>query len=262
MQRFFLFIPLIFLTLACTGSLDDKNIEETILKAEETYKEGLLEEDPIIAKELFFRSAVILEKISQDNSLTNAYLYYNIANSWFKADEIGKSIYYYKLAEKSLPGNEIIRQNLALARNTVEFVIVEEQPNFLLSTLLFFHYDISPDLKYKIIISLLFLLSLAGSILLFKKNIILKRVVLVLLPLAFLFIVSFLISNKPANEGVITYSVIGRNGDSEGYEPTFTEALPPGVEFSILEERFGWLYIELRDGRMTWIPSDAALLLD
>lgn len=60
--------------------------------------------------------------------------------------------------------------------------------------------------------------------------------------------------------GVVTAeTVMGRKGPSEsGYEPTFREPLPAGVEFRVVEDRGAWMLIRLANDRETWIPADAA----
>ena len=59
-------------------------------------------------------------------------------------------------------------------------------------------------------------------------------------------------------EGVVTArEVIARKGDADTYQPSFTEPLHSGTEFVLLEERSGWLHIELEDGSNCWIPAHA-----
>jgi len=57
---------------------------------------------------------------------------------------------------------------------------------------------------------------------------------------------------------VLEHEVVGRKGDSTTFEPTFKEPLHMGAEFKLVEERKGWLHIELADGRRCWIPESAA----
>ena len=57
---------------------------------------------------------------------------------------------------------------------------------------------------------------------------------------------------------VLTDDVVVRKGNSEGFEPQFLEPLHQGVEFRVLEQRTGWLSIELPDGKTGWIRADAA----
>ena len=60
---------------------------------------------------------------------------------------------------------------------------------------------------------------------------------------------------------ILEQEVMGRKGDSTTFEPTFKEPLHMGVEFNLVEERKGWLHIELADGRRCWIPESAAEII-
>ena len=59
---------------------------------------------------------------------------------------------------------------------------------------------------------------------------------------------------------IVGGEVVGRKGpDARGYEPSFTAPLPPGVEFELLETRGRWVYVRLRDGRTTWLPTGSVI---
>ena len=60
-------------------------------------------------------------------------------------------------------------------------------------------------------------------------------------------------------DGVITAEeVVARKGDGIAYQRSFVDPLHQGTEFRLLEERAGWYYIELTDGRTGWIPDTSA----
>ena len=54
-----------------------------------------------------------------ENGETSAGLYYNLANSHFKLNNLAPSIYYYEKALQLDPADRDIRNNLALAQNMV-----------------------------------------------------------------------------------------------------------------------------------------------
>ena len=60
---------------------------------------------------------------------------------------------------------------------------------------------------------------------------------------------------------IITEEVIARKGDGTAYQRSFVDPLHQGTEFKLLEERAGWYYIELADGRTGWIPDSSAELV-
>lgn len=50
-----------------------------------------------------------------DNGLESYKLYYNLGNSYYKSNQIGKAIYYYEYANKLEPNNTDIKTNLRIA---------------------------------------------------------------------------------------------------------------------------------------------------
>ncbi len=60
-------------------------------------------------------------------------LFYNIGNTYFKLNEIGKSILYYERALKLNPSDKDLINNLTLAK---EFTLdrIEEIPDFIIKT--------------------------------------------------------------------------------------------------------------------------------
>ena len=68
-------------------------------------------------------------------------------------------------------------------------------------------------------------------------------------------------ANRQAHtrSGVITATeVVARQGDGPNYPPSFKDPLHAGTEFRLLEQRPGWLHVELADGTDAWIPDDTA----
>ena len=61
--------------------------------------------------------------------------------------------------------------------------------------------------------------------------------------------------------GVITADgVVARKGNAESYEPAFTQPLPEGTEFQLLERRDDWLLIRLPGAKEGWVTSDRAVV--
>lgn len=213
--------------------------------------------------ELYSRSAMLLERAIEQQELDNGYIYYNLANAWFYAGELGKSIVNYKRAEKRLPFNSNVRNNLDFARLSVIDNTAAQEQNILIRALFFIHYDFSFQLRMIILICFMFIISLSAVLMLYKKKRYLKNIVLIISIFTLIFICSLIIESQEKREGVISaVEVIGRKGDSNGYDSSFTSPLHEGVEFTVLEERNGWLYIELGDKRQCWIPIEAALFVE
>ena len=60
---------------------------------------------------------------------------------------------------------------------------------------------------------------------------------------------------------VIEAEVVARKGDSETYEPSFTEPLHAGTEFVLREQRGDWMQVELPDARSCWLPTKSSELV-
>ncbi len=213
--------------------------------------------------EYFRRSAAKLIEAEKVYNLNNGYIYYNIGNAWLSAGNIGKAIISYKKAEQRLPSNDNIRKNLAYARSIVKDDINYGDSSRLIKTLFFVHYDISFKYKTMIFIFFLFLTFGSASYILFRRNKVIKNLLILFTILSILMSISLIIELSKGKEGVITQKeIIARNGDSNGYESSFTSPLHEGVEFRLIESRHEWFQIQLADGRECWIPEYAAELIE
>lgn len=215
---------------------------------------------PREAKTLYRQAILRFEKIVDKGGIRNGRLFYNIGNAYFRRGELGKAILYYKRAEKLIPADFNLRQNLEYARGLRQDKIEEKTERRLLETLFFWHYNLS--LKTKLILFIIFfdtLWLLAIIALLIKRNFPLKVGIYGtgLLATALLFSLSLDFSfQQKLKEGVIiSAEVVARKGDGKSYQPSFKEPLHQGTEFILLEKRSGWWHIQLSDGRKCWIPE-------
>jgi hypothetical protein len=70
-----------------------------------------------------------------------------------------------------------------------------------------------------------------------------------------------LVNQTGLTEGVLVRNeVVVRKGNGEGYEPQYSQPLHEGVEFTVIEQRGGWLEIELPDGGRGWVRQQDAEL--
>lgn len=55
---------------------------------------------------------------------------------------------------------------------------------------------------------------------------------------------------------VVAPETVGRKGpDAVAYAPSFSDALPGGLDVRIVSERPEWIFVRLSDGRETWVPA-------
>ena len=262
-QKILLIISIVFLYSSCSTEKSISHMDYPLLNESDNLFIEAFNKDEREKVEYFSRAAVLLEEAIQEYNLDNGYIYYNLANAWFLAGHTGKAILNYRKAEKRLPANNNVKNNLNVARGEVTDNIRQNNGNPLLRTLLFVHYDSSFKVKFVSLILFILLLSASGIFLLFKKSKILKNAMYILTILSVFLIGSIIITASENPEGVIIVpEIVGRKGDSDGYESSFTSPLHEGVEFIKLSERTGWYHIEIADGRQCWIPEYSVQIID
>jgi len=243
-------------------SLTQEQIYDLFSQGKEFFRQAneLAATNPREADSLYQKAILRFEKIVNEGGIRNGRLFYNIGNAYFRQGQLGKAILYYKRAEKFIPTDSNLRQNLEYARSLRQDKIEEKPKRKLLEMLFFWHYDLS--LKTKFILFVIFfdaIWVLAIVTLFIKRNLPLRIVIygsgiLAMALLLSLSLDSFFRNNR--KEGVIiSAEVVARKGDGESYQPSFKEPLHQGTEFILLEKRGAWWHIQLSDGRKCWLPE-------
>ena len=235
-------------------------------EANELFREAneLSLRDPNAAVELYQRAALRYERLVRAGGIRNGKLFYNLGNAYFKAQDIGRAILNYRRAERYIPGDPNLQQNLAYVRSRLQDRFEPAQRTQVLRTLLFFHYDFPPGVRAALLAVFSGLFWGLAAVRLFRREWAPGWALAVLGAAGLLMLGSLAVEAAAAGpaEGVIlSPQVVARKGDGASYEPSFTEPLHAGTEFRLLEERNGWFRIELPDGRTCWIPEDAAELV-
>lgn len=193
-----------------------------------------------------------------------AEVYYNLGNSYYKADDISKAILNYERALLMKPGNADIRANLEIARaKTVDKVIPVPEIFFVSWTKSLIN-SLSVDAWAKIGIVCFFFLLASLYFFFFSKNIGRKKmgfigglVFLVLVILANVF--AYQQKNELLDRNsaiVLTPSVTVRSTPSESGTSLFIlhEGRKVEVKDSSMRE---WKEIRLEDGKVGWVPASS-----
>lgn len=246
------------LCLPASGQATDR--EAIFAEANALFHEAnsALASDPAVAGDLFRKSLLRFERLVAEG-VQNGQLYYNIGNVYFRLNDIGRAIASYRRAERFIPDDPNLRQNLSAALAKRRDAIEERQEERVLKTLFFWHYDLSFSQRAMLFGS--FYICLWGFALIRLKT---QRPfalwgLMVALVGASLFLGSLLADRffavaKP--QGVLVApEVMARKGDGDAYQPSFQEPLHSGTEFILQEDRGQWWRIELADGRTCWVPS-------
>ena len=248
-------------------SLPREQLYALLQEANTAFQEANAANNPDAAKPLYDKAILLYEKIIDQGGVRNAKLYYNLANAYLLKEDLGRAILNYRRAAK-LDGSDLnIQKNLTFARSRRVDRVETSAERRVLETLFFWHYDFSLPTKF-----LLACLLLCGSVrgltlIVWRGRGSVTVTAAVLSGVLFWPVSSRPSSSRPARRrthahGVITAAeVVARQGDGPNYPPSFKDPLHAGMEFELVEQRPGWLHIELSDGTDAWIPADAAGLV-
>jgi len=264
------FLLALFLLAAASPAaavMDRASIDGMFKEGSELFRQAneAVGKNPDAAKDLYKKALMRFETIVRDGGIHNGALYYNIGNAYFRTEDLGRAVLNYRRAELYTPNDPNLRQNLDYARSKRLDKIDVREKTKVLETLFFWHYDL-PSKTRALVFTTFFVLSWIFAFL----RIFMKRPWIgwslglsVFLSVLFACSVSaeaWALQSRKSGV-VVSNDVVARKGDSETYEPSFTEPLHAGTEFSIAEIRQDWYQVELADGRRCWIPTRSAELV-
>jgi tetratricopeptide (TPR) repeat protein len=245
-------------------ALDKAGVWNLYREGESSFRQAneLLPTDPARARGLFQKAALCFETVSRDGGIQNGRLFYNIGNIYFRLGDIGRAILNYRRAERFIPNDINLQQNLNYARSRRVDRIDPKPETQVLRTLFFWHYDLGGMTRAWLLAAVSGLLWISAGMILLKRKAWLRYATIscagLSLMLACSLAVEFYRQSHVRSGVILEKEAIGRKGDSATFEPTFKEPLHMGAEFTLVEERKGWFHIELADGRRCWIPESAA----
>ncbi|MCD6066590.1 MAG: ion channel protein [Bacteroidetes bacterium] len=105
----------VFLLFAFSLFADNSDLSKSAAKAYEKgeYKNSISDYEKIVG-----------------SGETSAALYYNLANAYYKNNELGKAIYNYELAHKLNPADEDVKHNLTIANKRKKDTIEQKENYF------------------------------------------------------------------------------------------------------------------------------------
>ena len=207
-----------------------------------------------------FRRAERLFAAAIEDSGGSGELYANLGNASLQAERLGPAVLAYRRALLMDPSLERARQNLLHARGMLPDWVPSPPEVGVLDSFFVWHEKVSRSDRLDLA-ALAFtaaMLSLAASL---AFGLISARYLTGLASavwLALLASLAFDPSRAAGSEGVVVArEVLARAADSINAPSRFGEPLPSGTELRILEDRGGWLQIELYNGRNAWVVSSA-----
>jgi tetratricopeptide (TPR) repeat protein len=197
----------------------------------------------------------------ENEGVSSADLYYNIGNCYFRLDEVGRSILYYKKALKFQSNHEAARRNLRYALTFTQDKQGIESEDVIRS-----FWAKTFDALSINLIAVLILIFFAAIILLICLMIIRfrqreKTVPIFITTILTFFLIIFIIlgvmkfrSFHNHDEAVLlTTSAIGYSGPSEEFTRVFT--IHAGMIFEIERQEGNWSLIKLSNGLGGWLMS-------
>jgi tetratricopeptide (TPR) repeat protein len=258
---------LLLLSVAAGGALPEQEAAAVFREANDLFRQANEKSavDPREAYDLYRRSALRYQRLIEEGGIENGRLHYNLGNAYFRMDDLGRAILSYRRAERLLPADRDVMQNLASARARRLDSFELETSERALRTLLFWHFDLSFPLR-RLLLALFsgaFWAVAAWAVWHGRGT---PRGALVATGLLAAAMAASLAAEAfgtaSSDVGVVTApQTVARKGDGETYEPAFTEPLHAGAEFRLRERRDGWYRGELPDGRAFWLPARDAELV-
>lgn len=227
-----------------------KNIIELFKEGNEKYKKGQ------------YQDAIQYYETILSKNIKNGYIYYNLANSYFKLNQIGKSILNYERALIYLPSDSDIKFNLKFANSRKVDRIAEPIQNPFTKVILFL-YNIFPINSLFTITYFLFIISI-GSLVFkwFNKNINLQIInqkvfhYSGILFIIFLFVLIIKTHQIKSTEYAIILSqeIQIKSGPSDDYTDIFS--LHEGAKVKIRKRNQDWILITMPNGYSGWTRKE------
>ena len=247
---------------AYADKMDKAEVSDLYSQAKEYFRQAVSKSvsSPDEAHSLYKKSAMRYEKLIKDGGIENGKIYYNLGNTYFRINDIGRAILNYRKAEQYMPNDTNLRQNLKYAREKRIDKIEEKQETKVLKTIFFWHYDLSVKTRLALFTSFFALVWIFAVIRIFINKPFLFWGITISAVFAVLFSGSLIAEeinlNKTRPGVILVNETIARKGNSETYEPSFKDPLHAGTEFTLIEDRGVWYQIELSDSRTCWVSSD------
>lgn len=241
----FTFLLLLFQTFSHAQTVDSLFVKANKLYQQESYKKALK----------------LYEEIESQNMESDA-LYFNMANAYYKTNQIAPSIYYYEKAIKLNPNNKDYTFNLEFAKrmtlDNIEVLPKSPGQKFRDTVILNFTYN-----TWAIIaVSLAFLFAALFLLYHFSYSTSVKRIYFVTSALCVIFVTSsvfFAYSNYQYVSTTKTAIIFAqqtrvRSAPSRSSEINFE--LHEGTKVEILESLDNWKKIQIADGKTGWILAE------
>ncbi len=189
-------------------------------------------------------------------------LYYNLGNAYFKTNQLGKARLFYERAQRLMPDDEALKENLLILQSRL-IDKIEKPPRFFLSVWwesLLKAFSLNVLAWLLIAFFWLTVLSLAFHLYWKKQRKQDRGRPLVLLSLVLLLFSGVLFADKAYRFENEKYGVILKPSVTVFSEPrdqsTEIFVIHEGTKVMILRTSHEWFEIKLEDGKTGWVPQN------
>lgn len=270
-------ITILLLSLLLCGALCAQQTTEAVegtanneAPAEQTTEQTL--QAPTTAEELWasagaaysaedYASAIASYSIIEDKGLSSAALYYNMANAYFKSEQIAKAILYYNRALRLDPSDEDIRHNLEYAEQQTRDSIERIPEFFLTEWMRSLRQTMGGDVWTILSLVALALMLAMALVYLLAQRLSLRKVgfyMMAVFALLFVLGTAFAWSARSEMVGerdaiIMSSSVAVKSSPDRSSTELFV--LHEGTKVHTGETVDGWVEIRISDGRKGWIET-------
>ena len=246
MRKLLMLLPVLF--LCCLMTLGQEK-ETTFQNANSAYNAGQ------------FEKAVMLYKEILESGQHSGELYFNLANSYYRLNQVGESIFYFEKAKQLQPNDQDINVNSAFAQN-MAIDAVEVLPKSQITQLREKTIDLfSQDGWAYFIILLAWFFVFFWGLYLWNKAPVIKRTFFVsTLVIGLLLIGSLFIAVvKSSNTADTTYGILFNEKMEVWAEPNSRAEvlflLHEGTKVQMLDQLQEWQKIRIANGSEGWIKN-------
>lgn len=242
---------------------DPASALEQAREAQAAYERGMSARrtDPAASVAAFRESARLWESVRAEGA-ENGPLEFNLGNAYLESGDVGRAIASYLRAERFMPGDADLAQNLAHARSTVSSSFGRSGGTILVDSVTRWWHLVPRGSRVALGWACWVAFWIAVAAWLAKPAGALGRLPWRSATAAFAagwvvfggsVVADELLQAWRPRAVLVEPGVTLRKGNGDGYAEAFVETLGAGVECTVLEERPGWLRVELPDGRSGWL---------
>jgi tetratricopeptide (TPR) repeat protein len=208
-----------------------------------------------------YEKAVSLYKEILDQGEQSAALYYNLANCYYRLNNVGESVFYYEKAQLLNPNDQDIKVNAAFAQNmAIDAVELLPQPQLTRMKNSFFN-SFSTEGWAVLGVILAWFCALFTGLYLWNKAPVLKRTFFILAILSSLLLISSISISfmKSSTEESTTYGILFSEKIDVWAEPNSRSEvlflIHEGTKVQLLDALQEWQKIKIANGSEGWIKG-------